>query len=287
MLDFPMEWRFESPGPTPSAIVDEFSTLIGKMSVVEPKRVFEDFKKLFASAAGRPYYASSGIGWAESDLNEYMRDAAGNAPLFIEAFYGGCEAQRAAGRPVPDVGYINRILSTYNSGYEIRPPHLIRVDGGNTPIVHQEPPQSLDRQVRKMIEASLQRSEQQLVQGNNRLAVQEVLWLLETVTTAFQGINTAAGTVQGDYFNKIMADLKSRSKGTTLALAIEWCVKLHGYLSSPTGGGIRHGSHVLRAELDIDQHEARLFCNLIRSYIFFFIAEHARLTGSQTVLDGP
>jgi hypothetical protein len=69
-----------------------------------------------------------------------------------------------------------------------------------------------------------------------------------------------------------------------LALVLEWCTSLHGYLSSPTGGGIRHGSYILRPDLNLQDHEARLFCNLIRSYIFFLIDEHARLTGNQQVL---
>jgi hypothetical protein len=111
-----------------------------------------------------------------------------------------------------------------------------------------------------------------------------VLWLLETLSTAFQGIDTAAGTVQGKYFNKIIADLHARHAGKTLALVLEWCTSLHGYLSSPTGGGIRHGTYILRPDLNIQDHEARLFCNLVRSYIFFLIDEHARLTGNQQVL---
>jgi hypothetical protein len=143
---------------------------------------------------------------------------------------------------------------------------------------------SLDQQAQSVIRAALVTSEQFLQQGRNRPAVQEVLWLLETVSTAFQGVETCEGTVQGKYFNKIIADLRARHAGKTLALVLEWCTSLHGYLSSPTGGGIRHGSDILRPDLNLQDDEARLFCNLIRSYIFFLIDEHARLTGSQQVL---
>jgi hypothetical protein len=52
---------------------------------------------------------------------------------------------------------------------------------------------------------------------------------------------------------------------------------LHGYLSSPTGGRIRHGAD-LSGDVEIGRNEARLFCNLIRSYIDFLILEHNRLT---------
>jgi len=59
---------------------------------------------------------------------------------------------------------------------------------------------------------------------------------------------------------------------------------LHGYLSATKGGGIRHGAD-LNADVSTKPHEARLFCNLIRSYLLYLIAEHQRLTGSKKVLD--
>ncbi|SPZ48216.1 Uncharacterised protein [Agrobacterium tumefaciens] len=52
---------------------------------------------------------------------------------------------------------------------------------------------------------------------------------------------------------------------------------LHGYLSSPTGGGVRHGVD-LKEGLALEIDEARLYCNLIRSYLTFLIAEHERLS---------
>ena len=53
-------------------------------------------------------------------------------------------------------------------------------------------------------------------------------------------------------------------------------MQLHGYLSSPTGGGVRHGVD-LNEGLELGITEARLYCNLIRSYLTFLIAEHERL----------
>jgi hypothetical protein len=48
---------------------------------------------------------------------------------------------------------------------------------------------------------------------------------------------------------------------------------LHGYLSSPTGGGVRHGA-TLTAEGELSSHEARLICNLIQSYLYFLLGEY-------------
>jgi hypothetical protein len=52
-------------------------------------------------------------------------------------------------------------------------------------------------------------------------------------------------------------------------------VALHGYLSAPKGGGVRHGAD-LKAGVAMQANEARLFCNLIRSYIDFPLAEYDR-----------
>ena len=51
---------------------------------------------------------------------------------------------------------------------------------------------------------------------------------------------------------------------------------LHGYLSSPTGGGIRHGLDLSDGN-PVQINEARLYCNLIRSYITYLSTEHERL----------
>jgi hypothetical protein len=49
---------------------------------------------------------------------------------------------------------------------------------------------------------------------------------------------------------------------------------LHGFLSSPSGGGVRHGAH-LSGKTELKLHEATLYCNLTRSYIGYLLAELA------------
>jgi hypothetical protein len=71
-------------------------------------------------------------------------------------------------------------------------------------------------------------------------------------------------------------DLRELSAGTTLDRVLEWLAALHGYLSSPTGGGVRHGLD-LRKGVPLGNNEARLFCNLIRSYMAFLLSEHERM----------
>ena len=279
MLKFNGAWRFDSPGRITDGVAGEFSRLISKTATQgQRQEILEHFKTYFADVAGTTSSWSSNAGWAETDLQSYMSDAAANAPLFIEAFYDACEALQRShpDYAVPDVSMINRVLSNHNAGYQIYPPDLISQNTQEAIEVPQEP-LSLDQQAQEIIQQSLKQSEQLLSESRYRQAVQEILWLLETVSTAFQGLDTGSGTVQGKYFNKIADDLRKHHKGRILDQVLAWVTTLHGYLSSPTGGGIRHGTD-LKTGIVIQPNEARLFCNLIRSYISFLMAEHARLT---------
>lgn len=262
MLNFNPAWRFTSPGPIASGVEDEFYFFIKKVAGQHPNQqhVLEQYKAAFAAAAGRPSHVSSSLSWAESDLADYMREAAQNAPAFIEAFYdAGAILQRM--NPtfvVPDPKTINQVLAKHAAGYEVQPPDLI-ARNPLPPIPVPDCAPSLDEQAQDIVQQSLKKSEEDLALGHSRQAVQEILWLLETVSTAFQGLSVGDGTVQGKYFNKIMDDLRRNHRGKTLEQVLNWVTTLHGYLSSPTGGGVRHGA-TLKAGMAMSQHDARLFC---------------------------
>jgi hypothetical protein len=280
MLKFNNAWRFHPPAVLEDTVIGEFFELIGKIAGQgNRKEVLEHFKNYFAGAAGTTSSWSSSTSWAETDLHRYMSDAAKNAPLFIAAFYDGWEALCAENPDfyTPDAAMINSLLAKHGVQFELRPPNLVARDSLAAAIPVPTHPPSLDEQAQEIIQRSLLQSEQLLSEGRDRQAVQEILWLLETVSTAFQGIETDAGTVQGRYFNKIADHLRKLHKGKTLEQVLDWVKTLHGYLSSPTGGGVRHGAD-LKAGLQIQPNDARLFCNLIRSYITFLLAEHERLS---------
>lgn len=277
MLKFNDAWRFDSPGLIPPGVVQGFSDLMRKIvSQGDRHRLLEHFKGYFAAAAGFTSNWSSSASWAETDLDSYMDHAAKNAPLFIEAFYDAYEALHPSGIGLPDLNRVNRVLLENDAGYEISPPDLVPRNP-NLQITLPKHTPSLDEQAQELIQRSLDDSEKFLLGGHGRAAVQEVLWLLETISTAFRGLNIETGTIQGKYFNKIAADLQKHNRGKTLDQVLGWITALHGYLSSPTGGGVRHGAD-LKAGIAIEPGEARLFCNLIRSYIYFLLTEHERLT---------
>lgn len=273
-------WRFDSPGAMPHEAVLEFDTLVGKIAAQgNGWGILEHFKRYFAGASGSTAGRSSSESWAQSDLNSLMWQAAENAPLFIEAFYEGCEALKSeAGLTVPDVGRINRVLAEHKVGYELRPPELVAT-GVHQPIPVPEKCPSLEEQAQDLIQQSFQQSERLLAEGQPRQAVQEILWLMESVVTAFRGLNVGNQTVEEKYFSKIVPQLRANSKGQTINQVLGWLQTLHGYLSSPTGGGIRHGVD-LKSGITINADEGRLYCNLIRSYVTFLMAEHARMSGN-------
>jgi hypothetical protein len=286
-LKFKGAWRFNPPADgqyvnsaIPDDAIREFIDLIMKVATQGDRQdVLEHFKGSFCAASGAAHVWSSSESWAESDLWTYARKAAKNAPLFIEALHDACEsfAGDDADKFAPDVDMINALLVKHNVGYEIRPPRLEAREGAAAPIVAvAEAPPTLAERVVELLQVSLNRSEELLSQRRGREAVQETLWLLETVATAFRGLDTGVDKVEGRYFNQIVKELRRGKPGTTLDRVLDWLTALHGYLSSPSGGGVRHGLD-LDEGVQISENEARLFCNLIRSYLSFLLIEHEQL----------
>lgn len=281
-LKFNGAWRFKPPEDgvfvnrsIPDGLVSEIIDLIMKVATQgEHQAVLEHFKGYFCRACGATHTWSSSASWAETDLWSYAREAAQNAPLFIEAIFDACRTFGAGDPDVfaPDVDMLNALLTKYRIGYEVRPPRLVARETAVSPLVAvEEPPPTLAERAVNVLQTSLSRSEELLAQGRGREAVQESLWLLETVATAFRGIDAGGGTVEGKYFNQIVKDLRQARRGTTLDRVLDWMTALHGYLSSPSGGGVRHGLD-LDEGIEIGPSEARLFCNLVRSYLGFLLS---------------
>ena len=277
MLEFEGKWRFESPGSVGHEAEGAFRELIDRICGQGGRwMILEHFKSHFSTAAGMQYYQSSDEGWASTDLDRAMSRASENAPLFIEAFYNACDdlERKHPEMEMPGVARINHILSDAGIGYQIDPPRLVATRD-YVPIAIPESVPSLDVQVKETIEKALDASERALNAGNGRQAVQEVLWLLETFSTAFRNEKILDGNIHGRYFSKIIDELRDLGAGHQ-KIIFQWMMNLYGYLSSPTGGGIRHGTDLNEGQ-ELGIAEARLYCNLIRSYLTFLIAEHERL----------
>ena len=191
-LVFDASWRFEAPpGKVPYELMNEFSTLIVRIATHRPgQSTLEHFKSYFAADAGTTSARSSDVGWAQSDLNSYMQQASLNVPLFIEAFFDGCEAFRRQGVAVPDVRLINRLIAESEVPYRIDPPELVFTGQEVAPVAVQNATPSLDKQALEVLHNAISTSEQMLAEGKGRQAVQEILWVLETIATAFRGLDT-------------------------------------------------------------------------------------------------
>ena len=271
LLKFDKSWRFTSPGPVPQGVVRDFYDLIEK--IVAQGDVWQGVEQCKTSfgGAGR----SSSPDWAWSDLSRLMDSSAENAPLFIEAFWKCCVNLEQSGLAVPDIQIINGVMAKHNAGYELQLPDLIATRA-YTPITVPRLAPSLDELARSLIDECLAESERLLDAGQGRRAVQETLFLLESITTAFRGMGEDV-TIQGKYFGPIISEMKKRERGKAQENILTWMTTLHGYLSSPTGGGVRHGTD-LKEGIAIQPHEARLYCNLARSYLTFLLEEHDQQT---------
>lgn len=277
MLNFDGQWRYQSPGEMPAEVVNDLLAIVMRIAAQDAsaQNIYETFKRRFAQVAGRPISRSSNEAWAESDMKNYANLASDNAALFVEAFYDACQdiVRRNEAIVLPPLDYINRVLQP--SGYAIAPPDLVMGSIVAGVMVPEHTP-SLDEQANELIQTSLLRSEDLMAAGQYRAAVSEIFWLLETVSTAFKGVAYAEGNVTGNYFNQIVDDLKRLNRGGVLGQVMSWMKTLHGFVSSPTGGGIRHGTD-LKEGTELGAAEARLYCDLTRSYIAYLLAEHARL----------
>jgi hypothetical protein len=289
-LKFNGQWRFNPPSDSvyvnermPDAAVAECIDIIMRLTAQgDRQEILEHFKGYFCEACGVTHIWSSDAGWTDTDLRRQAALAADNAPSFIDAFYTACR-DLVGDDPdlyAPDEAWINRLLSSHGIGYEVRPPRLVLREGEAPLVDVPEPQATFADQGVEMFQASLRRSEELLGEGRAREAVQESLWLLESAATAFEGMETAVGTVGGKYFNRIVKDLRMSNPDTTLERILEWLTSLHGYLSSPSGGGVRHGLNLGRG-VPISNTEARLFCNLIRSYLSFLMSAHAEMARAQ------
>lgn len=272
-LTMPAAWRYGSPGGMSLIAVGAFNSLVHSIASQSESSwsIFELFKAKFTGGQSR----SSSESWAISDLHDAMTSAGGNAPVFISAFWDGC-AQIQTAHPeilLPDADIVNQILYEHEVPYEVRPPALLPRQL-QTPIVVQTPQKSLSQQARELIHTSLDQADRLLLEQRPRQAVQEILWLLETVSTAFHGQESGSGTVEGKYFNEIIRALRKNNSGNVLAEALRWMTTMHGFLSAPSGGGVRHGTQ-LAANVSPSLREAHLYCNLTRSYINYLLAELA------------
>ncbi len=97
-LKFNGAWRFHPPVDGtfvnqvfPEAAIEDCVALIMRVATQSDRQqVLEHFKTYFCRASGATPVRSSNASWAETDLWHYAREAAQNAPLFIEAFYDAC-----------------------------------------------------------------------------------------------------------------------------------------------------------------------------------------------------
>jgi hypothetical protein len=273
-LVFDLAWRVKPPadgafrnGTIPQAAIEELAELIDAVAQGNAP-MLDAAKAEFTRAVGRRVVQS-----APSTLRAAMYEAARNAPVFIDAMHAACqELKFPDGSQAVKIETMNAILDKFGIGYRIQGTNLLlreEIEMVSIPAI------SLLQKAEQEFADAANRSQELLEQGQPREAVQEILWLLESVATAFSGLSVGTSIVKGKYFNDIVKDLRHAKPGSILDIALRWLLTFHGYLSSPTGGGVRHGRAL---DLNgLEPHEAAFFCNLTRSYISYLLSEYKKL----------
>ena len=120
-----------------------------------------------------------------------MSKAAGNAPLFLEAFFHACQSIHGDHPDwgVPELEDINRICNENNTGYTIDEgdPALVRSTSETAPAVEVEHEATILETADEQFREALERSDELLNQGQGREAVQNLLWVLASMVTAVDG----------------------------------------------------------------------------------------------------
>ncbi len=127
-LQMPPELLFPTGAttPLPNAAVQDFLLLARRIDSGSNRQyVFEVFKRAFCRVSGEPYYSSSSVGWAESDLSVAANKTAENAPGFIQAFVDTCEDLQNGGAIVPDYTLINHLLHQHHVPFRIENGELV------------------------------------------------------------------------------------------------------------------------------------------------------------------
>jgi hypothetical protein len=164
-----------------------------------------------------------------------MRRAASNPPLFLEAFSDGWTEliEQNPMQTPPVVDHVNDILGAHRIGYRLNPPAL-ELLGEAAPLVQVAVPAlTMEDRAREVISGSLDRAAEHLQRGDDRAAVMESLWLLDSVATVFTGLTLPTGQVNGVYFNTIVGELRRLQAGGALPHVIRWMETMYGYLSAP------------------------------------------------------
>ena len=131
-LRYPSQWRFDG-GPIPSLstqAVGALYTLAIQVSGSAPdqQEALEVFKQQVAAAAGIASHPSSGLSWAQSDLDRTLTEARGNAATFLDGYWSAIESLHDDGLSCPSAEIVNAILAKHEVPLRVEPPSLLLVD---------------------------------------------------------------------------------------------------------------------------------------------------------------
>ena len=161
---------------------------------------------------------------------------------------------------------MNRILGAHGIGYRLAPPNLETL-GEPAPLIEVVIPAATRGRARTEVIRAYLSTALLIISSGGRIALRDGI-VMATGQRDYHLQRACFAERPGErrLLNTIVGDLRRLQLGGVLPHATRWMEALYGYLSAPGGGQIRHGMN-LSNEIQLNRNEARLYCNLIRSYM--------------------
>jgi len=284
-MKYPPAWRFAPPKDTdrvnstvPEEALEELLRLASRAAGLHPRgreAGLEHMKHSISATSGRGYSPSSSESWAETDLRRLLEGLKDEPPVLIEGIVTGCRSiTDSEGRSIlDDPTPINRIMEKFGMGYRISGDEILLGESIPPPTV--EPVPSLIEQTAAELGKAWKRADQLLDEGHPDEAVAKIWFVLESILTVFRGLKVGDQTVEGAYFNKVVHSLKGTEIDPTFKMVLDLASRVHGQLSDPSTGRLRHGSEL--GIPPISPQEGRFLVGFAKSLGYYICSEYQRL----------
>jgi hypothetical protein len=286
-LKYPAAWRFGPPRSSgsltdslPPGAVDglvKFAMIAAGAHASGRDRGLEHMKRSISEATGGSYYPSSSESWAETDLRLYVEEGRKNPPALIDGIVTGCrDTPVGTGEGLLfDPGPINAMLRTHGVGYEVVGDELRLSSLVGMP--ESTPAPSLLDNTQAELGVAWKRADELLSSGHPDEAVSKIWFVIESLLVAFRGLTIDGKMVEGSYFNEIVKSLRRRDLDPMFKMVLEIATRVHGQLSDPATGGIRHGRDP--ALEPTSQDDGQFLVAQARAIAYYICSQYQRASG--------
>jgi len=225
------------------------------------------------------YSHSTSVEWAANDFRQRAYSARESARSFLADILEGFRQIERYGFPTRSEADVNTVLREVRSRWRVAN-GLAQVNTTASGVDTRNQGLAISEGCRREIDASVDKAEILLANGDGRDAVREMVDLMETVTSAFQGREFGGRKFKGKNLSHVAKSLASLGDDEFIRHAMHEMERFYGLMSSRERG-VRHGKlwEVLESGADIDILAAQLYCDMARAYMNFILATYDKIGG--------